>query len=133
MAEKGYATLRVTAHGAGGHSSTPPKDTAVTTLARALTAIADHPFPERLDGPAAEMLGGLAAHGSGGIKVAVANEWLFKPLLIKGFAASPAGAAMLHTTIAPTMLEGSPKENVLPEAAIARINYRIAPGDTPIR
>ena len=131
IAEKGYATLRVTAHGVGGHSSTPPKDTAVTTLARALTAIADHPFQQRLDGPPAQMLGALAPYGSGGMKMAVANSWLFKPLLIKGFAASPAGAAMLHTTIAPTMLEGSPKENVLPEAAIARINYRIAPGDTP--
>ena len=37
---------------------------------------------------------------------------------------------MLHTTIAPTMLKGSPKDNVLPEAAMGWINYRIAPGDS---
>jgi carboxypeptidase PM20D1 len=37
----------------------------------------------------------------------------------------------MHTTIAPTMLEGSPKENVLPQTAVARINYRIHPRDTP--
>ena len=36
-------------------------------------------------------------------------------------------AAAFHTTIAPTMLEGSPKENVLPQTANALINYRIAP------
>ncbi|MCE3284250.1 MAG: peptidase, partial [Steroidobacteraceae bacterium] len=33
-------------------------------------------------------------------------------------------------TIAPTMLRGSPKENVLPQDAAAWINYRIAPQDT---
>ena len=32
--------------------------------------------------------------------------------------------------IAPTMLRGSPKENVLPQDAAAWINYRIAPGTT---
>jgi carboxypeptidase PM20D1 len=37
---------------------------------------------------------------------------------------------MLHTTIAPTMLKGSPKENVLPQDATAWLNYRIAPGQT---
>ena len=51
-------------------------------------------------------------------------------MLIKQIGATPAGAALLHTTIAPTMLQGSPKENVLPQDAAAWINYRIAPGDT---
>jgi len=62
--------------------------------------------------------------------MAAANTWLFSPLLVKVTAKTPAGAAMLHTTIAPTMLKGSPKENVLPQDATAWINYRIAPGDT---
>jgi carboxypeptidase PM20D1 len=62
--------------------------------------------------------------------MAVANTWLFRPLLTSQIGASPAGAAMLHTTIAPTMLQGSPKENVLPQVASGWINYRIAPGDT---
>ena len=53
-----------------------------------------------------------------------------KTLLIKQIGATPAGAALLHTTIAPTMLKGSPKENVLPQDATAWINYRIAPGDS---
>ena len=62
------------------------------------------------------------------VKMAVANEWLFAPLLVRKIAATPAAAATLHTTIAPTMLRGSPKENVLPQDATAWINYRIAPG-----
>jgi carboxypeptidase PM20D1 len=62
--------------------------------------------------------------------MAAANEWLFGPLLVSQIAATPAGAASLHTTIAPTMLKGSPKENVLPQDATAWINYRILPGQT---
>jgi len=64
------------------------------------------------------------------VRMAVANEWLFGPQLVRQMAATPAGAASLHTTIAPTMLRGSPKENVLPQDATAWINYRIAPGQT---
>ena len=62
--------------------------------------------------------------------MAAANEWLFGPLLVRQIGATPAGASTLHTTIAPTMLKGSPKENVLPQDATAWINYRIMPGQT---
>jgi len=51
-------------------------------------------------------------------------------VLVSELSKSPASAATLHTTIAPTMLKGSPKENVLPQDATAWINYRIAPGQT---
>jgi carboxypeptidase PM20D1 len=130
-AEKGYATLAVTAKAQGGHSSAPPADGGgVVTLARAVTAIADHGFPMAFRGPGAAMLQTLAPTAPFPVRMAVANAWLFKPLLIKQIGASPAGAALLHTTIAPTMLKGSPKENVLPQDATAWINYRIAPGDT---
>ncbi len=130
-AEKGYATLVVTAKAEGGHSSAPPADGGgVVALARAITVIADHGFPMDFKGPGAAMLQTLAPNAAFPVKMAVANAWLFKPLLIKQVGASPVGAALLHTTIAPTMLKGSPKENVLPQDATAWINYRIAPGDT---
>lgn len=130
VAEKGYATLQVTAKAPGGHSSTPPKDTGVITLAKALIAIADHPFPMKFSGPGADMVKVLGPQGGLAMKAIVANSWLFSPLLTSQFGKTPAGAAMLHTTIAPTMLKGSPKENVLPQDATGWINYRIAPGDT---
>ena len=131
IAEKGYGTLQVTAKAAGGHSSAPPLDGGgVVTLSRAVVAIADHPFPLALSGPGGDMLKALAPLGKLPIRMAVANTWLFKSVILKQMSATPAGAAMLHTTIAPTMLKGSPKENVLPQDASAQINYRIAPGDT---
>lgn len=148
VAEKGYATLKVTAHAPGGHSSMPPAETGVTTLAKAVLAIADKPFPIEVRGPGASMVEALAAHKGGTTRMAVANQWLFGPLLKREMVASPSSAAAFHTTIAPTMLEGSPKENVLPQTASALINYRIAPwnssadvmararsavGDTPVK
>lgn len=131
VAEKGYGTMQVIAKAPGGHSSAPPADSGgVAILARSLVKITDAQFPMKLDGPGAGMLQVLAPEGSWLIRMAVANRWLFEPLIIKQTAATPAGAALLHTTIAPTMLKGSPKENVLPQDATAWINYRIAPGDT---
>jgi carboxypeptidase PM20D1 len=127
VAEKGYGTLRITAPAKGGHSSSPPPETGVEVLAQALLAITSQPFPLKFDGPAANMVRALAPQASPLVKMAVANEWLFGPLLVRQIAATPAGAATLHTTIAPTMLRGSPKENVLPQDAAGWINYRIAP------
>ena len=130
-AEKGYATLVVTAKAAGGHSSAPPLDGGgVVTLAHAVSAIAAHGFPMAFQGPGAAMLQTIAPKAAFPVRMAVANSWLFGPLLIKQIGATPVGASLLHTTIAPTMLMGSPKENVLPQDATAWINYRIAPGDS---
>jgi carboxypeptidase PM20D1 len=130
LAEKGYATLMVTAPAPGGHSSTPPEETGVVTLSRAVTAIAERQAPMRFRGPGAETIRTLAPHGDLPTRVAAANSWLFEPVLVGQIAATPSGAALLHTTTAPTMLRGSPKENVLPQDAAAWINYRIAPGDS---
>jgi carboxypeptidase PM20D1 len=130
ISEKGFATLNVTAHGAGGHSSAPPADTAATTVARAVAAIADHPFPLKFSGPAADMLRSMAPKLGFPVRMAVANDWLFGGMLTSQMGATPVGRSMLHTTIAPTMLSGSPKDNVLPSLASAKINYRIAPGQT---
>jgi carboxypeptidase PM20D1 len=128
IAEKGYGTLRITAPAKGGHSSAPPPQTGVEVLAKALLAITSNPFPMRFEGPAADMVRTLAPDAALAVRMAVANEWLFAPLLVRQIAATPAGAAGLHTTMAPTMLRGSPKENVLPQDAAGWINYRIAPG-----
>lgn len=131
VAEKGYGTLRVTAQGEGGHSSMPPPETAVGTLAQGLVALAAQPDPYRLEGPAWETLRAVAPRAGFGTRMAIANRWLFAPLLKDQISRTASGAALLHTTQAPTMLRGSPKENVLAAEAEALINYRITPGQTP--
>jgi carboxypeptidase PM20D1 len=65
-----------------------------------------------------------------GRRVLFANRWLLDPVLVRVLAASPTSDAMLRTTTAVTMLEGSPKDNVLPSVARAVVNFRIVPGET---
>lgn len=130
VAEKGYATLKITAKAKGGHSSMPPEDIGTVTVARAVTAIHEHQFESRLQQPVLGTVQSLAAVKGGLVKVAAANPWAFGGLIKSQFKSTPAGAAQLHTTIAPTMLQGSPKENVLPQTAFALVNYRIAPWDS---
>lgn len=129
VAEKGYLTLELTATALGGHSSMPPADTAVSTLARAITRLQQHQMPGGLDGVSADFYQSLAPVLPFGQKVLLANSWLFGPLLSAEISKSPAGNAMLRTTTAPTMLSGSIKSNVLPMEARAVVNFRIHPRD----
>jgi carboxypeptidase PM20D1 len=134
VAEKGYLTVMVKAVDKGGHSSMPPKETAAVKVAKALVAIQEGGFPGGLgDGPARGMIEGLSASAPFPANVAMANLWLTQPLIEGQFAATPAGAAMLHTTVAPTMLRGGVKDNVLPQEAFAVVNFRLHPRDSQER
>jgi carboxypeptidase PM20D1 len=130
VAEKGFANVAVTAQVTGGHSSMPPRDTAVGVLARALAAIERAPMPSRLDGPARAMLEQLAPEMGFGRRVLMANLWLLGPLVERVLAGKPPSNALIRTTIAPTMLAGSDRSNVLPARARATLNVRLLPGDT---
>jgi carboxypeptidase PM20D1 len=130
IAEKGYLTLKIEANVLGGHSNAPGRQTAVDTLARAIIAIRSEDFPPRYAGVTRTMLESMAPHAPFVTRMAIANHWLFEPLLVEQLTATPQGAATLQTTIAPTMLQGSPKQNVLPSVASATINLRIMPGET---
>src|SRR5258706_4317692 len=61
-------------------------------------------------------------------KLALANLWLFEPLVIRQLAKSPLTNALLRTTVAPTIFQAGVKDNVLPTQARAVINLRIMPG-----
>jgi carboxypeptidase PM20D1 len=131
VAEKGHMSVRLTVQGAGGHSSMPPARTAVGVLARAIDRLETHPLPARLDGAVAGMLAELGREMPLSSRIAMANLWLTRPLVIQMLSRSPATNATLRTTTAPTMIQGSPKENVLPIRAQAIVNFRIIPGETP--
>ena len=130
VAEKGYLTLQLEVKAAGGHSNAPGAQTAVDTLARAIVAIRANSFAPSYAGVTRDMLEAMAPHAPLVTRMAIANSWLFEPLLLRELSATAPGAATLQTTIAPTMLQGSPKQNVLPTIATATINLRIMPGET---
>ena len=120
--------LRVTA--AGGHASMPPAESAVGILGRALDRLEHHPMPARLDGAAREMFTTLTPDMTMPLRAVFANLWLTKPIVLWRMGRTPETSAAVRTTIAPTMLEGSPKVNVLATSARAMLNVRLLPGDS---
>ena len=83
-----------------------------------------------LSGPTRELLAYVGPEMPFVPRMLLANTWLFGPLIERQFAASPSSDAMLRTTTAPTIFEGSIKDNVLPIRARAVVNFRIFPGET---
>jgi len=130
IAEKGYLTLRLTAHAPGGHSSMPAGRTAVGALSRAITALEASPFPYRLEGATRTMLERSAPYASFGQRMLLANLWLTGPIVRTRMREDPLGSALLHTTTSPTILSAGVKDNVLPPEAVASVNFRILPGET---
>lgn len=134
VSERGSGSMRVRAEGQPGHSSMPPAETAVSLVSDAVTRIHAMPLERRLEGgPALSMMRSLAPELSLMTRTAVANEWLFAPLLRQRMAGDPAAQALLGTTVAPTMIDGGVRPNVLPAEASAIINFRIHPRDSADR
>lgn len=126
IAEKGLCNIELSVQSSGGHASTPPKHTAVGELAAAIVKAENHPFKPSMNDAMLGMLNVLGRHSSFALKIALANLWLFKPILLKVFMSMGGEiAAMLQTTQAFTMCEGSPQANVLPPQARAVANFRI--------
>jgi carboxypeptidase PM20D1 len=131
VAEKGYVTIDLVARGEGGHSSMPPRETAVGILAAAIVKLQENPLPGGIEGLVAESFDALAPHMPFLPRLLLANRWLFGGLLERILSANPTTNAMIRTTTAPTMLSGSVKENVLPIEAVGTVNFRVHPRDTP--
>ncbi|MFU8815417.1 MAG: M20 family peptidase [Pseudomonadales bacterium] len=129
-AEKGSVSLRIVAQAEGGHSSMPPRQTAVGHLARALVKLEQNPMPGGLEGLAAASFDAVGPHMPFLPRMMFANRWLFGPLVERQLGQLPFADAMLRTTTAPTMLAASPKVNVLPIEASATVNFRVHPRDS---
>lgn len=130
ICEKGYVDIRLIAESAGGHASRPPKQTAVGALAKAIVALEKHYMKPTLNKPLKSMLDAVGGYMKFPLNVIASNLFLTKPLLLKGMNSGSTGAAMVRTTAAPTMLQGSSAPNALAERAEAVVNFRISPDDT---
>ncbi len=129
-AEKGYLTLELSVRGAGGHSSRPPRETPIGILSHAIVRLEENPFPARLDGAAEDMIAAIIPTQGAAARTLFANRWLLDGMLLRLLARDPSTNASIRTTVAPTMLHGSPKDNVLPSRASAVVNFRLLPGDS---
>ena len=132
ISEKGSATLEVVARAEGGHSSTPPRQSASGILAGAIERLEANPLPGGVVGVTRSFFEYLAPELPLYARVPLGNLWLFAKPMDWLLSRQPAANAMLRTTTAVTMLSGSPKDNVLPVEAIAGVNFRLLPGDTAL-
>ena len=130
VAEKGWVDVRLRVEATGGHSSTPPRETAIGILAAALVALERNPMPARVGGIFEAFVAHLAPEVSLPRRLALANLWLLRPLLPRFSREVPILDAMIRTTTAPTIVHAGVKSNVLPRSAEAVVNFRILPGDS---
>lgn len=131
VGEKGVVTLRLTARGESGHASAPPTRTATARIARAVDRLFPNPFPKRLPRSMRAMLASFVPHTHGGarllLRTLTAVPWVTARVFAR-LGGEP--AALVHTTVAATMLEGGSAPNVLPAHAAATLNLRVAVGET---
>ena len=129
LSEKGFVSLQLTVTGTGGHSSMPPAETAAAIVSQAVVRVSANKFPTNTS-VLKKTLEALAGEMSFLQKVLAANLGLLEPIIGRLAESQPMLNAFVRTTTAPTMLSGSPKDNVLPIKATAVINHRILPGET---
>lgn len=131
IAEKGYLTLTLVATGEGGHSSNPPSVSTIGRLSVALSRIEANPFPTRIETPVAAMLQTLAPYMPQPNRFAFKNLWLSGGFVADKMAEDRLTLPFVRTTTALTMFNAGVKENVVPQRAEAKVNFRLLPGDTP--
>ena len=129
VSEKGYLTTEVSVTGQPGHSSTPPPQTAIGILARALARLEAHPMPTHLR-RLRPMYHGIGRAAPLPIQIAFANVWLFGPLLKRWLTRIPEMNASIRTTTALTIIQGGIEDNTIPAEARATVNFRLLPGDS---
>jgi carboxypeptidase PM20D1 len=130
VAEKGFVTVELTVRGTGGHSSLPPRESAIGILSAAVTRLEENQMPSRLEGPTRQLFDTVGPRFPFAQRTVFANLWLTKPIVERNLESSPSTNAMIRTTTATTVFQAGSKDNVLATVARANVNFRILPGDT---
>jgi acetylornithine deacetylase/succinyl-diaminopimelate desuccinylase-like protein len=131
--EKVYADFDLTVTNPGGHSSAPPRENAIYSLARALDRVSNYDFPFELNNVTRAYFERVAQRSD------AAHASVFRgvlqtppdPAALKELASDPIYNAIVRTTCVATRLSGGHANNALPQTARANVNCRILPGHSP--
>ncbi|MBQ6165382.1 MAG: M20/M25/M40 family metallo-hydrolase [Clostridia bacterium] len=130
IAEKGYCDFEISVEAKGGHSSAPPKHSAVGELSKAIVALENHQFHARITPELKNIIDTAARNTELPLRLAGSHLPILLPLLKPVMTQIPPVASLMRTTTAVTMTHGSPQANVLPQKASATVNFRIMPGSS---
>ncbi|MFN0120519.1 MAG: M20/M25/M40 family metallo-hydrolase [Blastocatellia bacterium] len=135
--EKVPLNVKVTTTGVSGHASIPHPENPVVRMARAIAAIGAYETPVQLDDVTRKFYAAVARSGGAREKALYGNlvregaaQAQLKDLARQIMADNLRFAALLRTTISPTISHGGFQNNVIPGTAEANLNIRMLPGDT---
>ncbi|MCR5188019.1 MAG: M20/M25/M40 family metallo-hydrolase [Treponema sp.] len=131
-AEKGSVYMDIEIKGNAGHASAPPKHSALGLAAKVICQIEKKACPAELTMPVRQLFKIMSKNNKNPLlKFLFGNLWLTKPLV--KLASSLMGGelnALMHTTCAVTMCQGSKAYNVLPSSAVIGLNLRLLGSDS---
>lgn len=113
-----------------GHSSMPPRETAITILANELSRFHSNVQPTFFGQVERDMISSLAPYASFPFSLVYSNLWLFSTPISWVLAGKPSTNALIRTTTAATLVRGGVKDNVIPSSASAIVNHRVHPDQT---
>lgn len=129
VTEKGFCDFRLEAESEGGHSSRPPRRTALGRVCEAAYRLETHPPKPMMLAPIRTMFETVAPYmKSLPVRFMVANLDLCKDLFMKMAGKSSLMRAVFANTYAVTQAEGSPQDNILAQRPWIGVNCRILPG-----
>jgi acetylornithine deacetylase/succinyl-diaminopimelate desuccinylase-like protein len=128
--EKGYADFDLTVTNPGGHSSVPPRENAIYTLARALDRISEHDFAFELNNVTRAYFEHVAKRTDAARTATIRGilQTPPDPAALKQLSEDAIDNAIVRTTCVATRLNGGHANNALPQTARANVNCRILPG-----
>ena len=130
IAEKGYADIEITVCAKGGHSSQPPKHTALGRLAGVIQDLENNQFKAAFSDSMKSLFDSIGRNCTYPVRLITCNLPLLYPALLQVCKLIPPAASMVRTTTGVTMANGSPAANVLPQRASVTVNFRAMPGTT---
>ena len=130
IAEKGHVDFEISVNAKGGHSSQPPKHSALGQLSKIVCNLENHQFKAKLTPQLTSLFTEIGKNTTYPVRCVASNLPILKPLITEICSNIPPVASMMRTTTAITMANGSPAPNVLPQKASVVANFRIMPGQT---
>lgn len=128
IAEKGYADIEISLSSKGGHSSQPPKHTAIGRMADVIKDLENNQFKASFSDSMKSLIDSIGKNCTYPVRLITCNLPVLYPALLQVFKLIPPAASMVRTTTGITMASGSPAANVLAQKASITVNFRAMPG-----